>query len=352
MTIDDESSIYVGGLPYDATEESIRRVFDLYGSVVAVKIINDHSTRGKCYGFVTFTNPRSAVDAINDMNGRTIDGRVIKVNGVRSRGGRPNFDRESFQRKVERGTDWDRGRDQERGYDRERNRYRDRNSDWSRERDRSRDHVRERERGYDHARIHDGVRDPFLTRDRDEDGDMVDNGQEHSRNHDEDWERDRDLDLEREWDRTNERDKSVDNDKDQHSNRQNGFDVNGSHGREISPESIDDYDDQEKEEFERLTQRIDELRKEISEMEERVEEKQKLIMDLQIESKKLEDELIASKKHTSYNQMQLTKMYKCFRLVKDYSERLKSSEQELQALVDTAKLETDADDVGLRDGNA
>lgn len=38
MTIDDESSIYVGGLPYDATENSVRRVFDSYGDVVAVKV--------------------------------------------------------------------------------------------------------------------------------------------------------------------------------------------------------------------------------------------------------------------------------------------------------------------------
>lgn len=35
-----------------------------------LQIINDQRTRGKCYCFVTFTNPRSAIDAINDMNGR------------------------------------------------------------------------------------------------------------------------------------------------------------------------------------------------------------------------------------------------------------------------------------------
>ena len=38
MTIDDESSVYVGGLPYDATEETVRRVFELYGNVIAVKV--------------------------------------------------------------------------------------------------------------------------------------------------------------------------------------------------------------------------------------------------------------------------------------------------------------------------
>lgn len=36
------------------------------------QIVNDHGIGGKCYGFVTFTNPRSAVDAINDMNGRVM----------------------------------------------------------------------------------------------------------------------------------------------------------------------------------------------------------------------------------------------------------------------------------------
>ncbi|KAL0315640.1 UNVERIFIED_CONTAM: hypothetical protein Sradi_5442200 [Sesamum radiatum] len=40
MTIDDNSSIYVGGLPYDITEENLRRVFDIYGAVLAVKVFS------------------------------------------------------------------------------------------------------------------------------------------------------------------------------------------------------------------------------------------------------------------------------------------------------------------------
>lgn len=34
------------------------------------QLINDRGVGGKCYGFVTYTNPRSAVDAISDMDGR------------------------------------------------------------------------------------------------------------------------------------------------------------------------------------------------------------------------------------------------------------------------------------------
>lgn len=100
MTMEDANSVYVGGLPYDVTEEALRRVFSTYGAVVDIKvdfppccclqvpnlgftllicflfliangeIVNDRSVRGKCYGFVTFSNRRSADDAIQDMDGK------------------------------------------------------------------------------------------------------------------------------------------------------------------------------------------------------------------------------------------------------------------------------------------
>lgn len=44
MTIDDESSVYVGGLPSATTEDTVRRVFDLYGAVVAVKVTHSLSS--------------------------------------------------------------------------------------------------------------------------------------------------------------------------------------------------------------------------------------------------------------------------------------------------------------------
>lgn len=38
MTMDDEKSVYVGGLPYECTQEDLRRAFDLYGAIVDVKV--------------------------------------------------------------------------------------------------------------------------------------------------------------------------------------------------------------------------------------------------------------------------------------------------------------------------
>ncbi|XP_022143227.1 U1 small nuclear ribonucleoprotein 70 kDa [Momordica charantia] len=341
MTVDDDSSIYVGGLPYDATEDSLRRIFDLYGAVVAVKIINDRSTRGKCYGFVTFTNPRSAVDAIKDMDGRTIDGRVVRVNGVKSRGG-GRFGREGI-RYNERDADWEKDRDRGRDYDHDRYHHRGRNNDWSRERDRSREHDLDKERGYEHPQDRDLPKDKLLDRDPELEKTSKDNELVLDLNRDQDWEKDHDADWSggRNIDNTDDYDKSLDNDRDLPSRRDSGLTIEGRTGREVSSDSSDDYIHELKEQLEISTERFEELRKEISRIEERTGEKGKLVVELQKKAKKLEDALISAKKRTSFRQMQLTKLHKSFLLVKDYSERLKSSEQELQALVESTAIESD-----------
>ncbi|XP_031262465.1 serine/threonine-protein kinase fray2 isoform X1 [Pistacia vera] len=346
MTIDDESSVYVGGLPYNATERTVREVFDLYGSVVAVKIVNDRGTRGKCYGFVTFTNPRSAIDAINDMNGRTIEGRVVRVNEVTTRGGKSNFGRERFRR-----GDWDKGRDRERDSDHSRDRHWDRYSDRSRGRSPSRDHDRDKERGYEHAHDRDPSRDHFSGRDQDRY--LKDNKLGLARDHDQEWETNSEFDQnqDREIDGTNGYHKSVVKGKECSSRKRSVSTINDQHTRELSSNSDDDYNDEVKEQLDRSVQRRQELKKEITQMLDRLDEKERLVSDLQERSKKLEDALIDAKKLSSHRQKQVTKLYRCFTQVNESAERLRSCEQELQSMVDVAMIESDmGDDLGLKDG--
>lgn len=356
MTIDDDSSIYVGGLPYDATEETIRTVFNLYGAILDVKIINDQRTRGKCYCFVTFTNPRSAMDAMNDMNGRTIDGRVVKVNGVRARGGRSNFGRERYYyHNDERNGDWDCGRDRDRDYDRDNNDrdgYRNRSSEWTRDRDRSRDRDQDRDRRFEHMHDYDQAREPMVDNDWNREDDRVENEQEHSRGHGGDVDRDHNLDLnvDRKMDRSSDPDRSFDEDRKDQSRRNTDLNVANQHSMDLSSDSTGTHNDQAEAQLERSTQQLDQLKQEVSHMEERVEEKRLHVKELQKQSKKLEDALISAKKNSSYRQMQLMKLHKCFLQVKDYTERLKTSEKELQALIDTTISEIDGDGVGLKDG--
>ncbi|KAF3547206.1 hypothetical protein DY000_02000857 [Brassica cretica] len=120
MTMEDANSVYVGGLPYDVTEEALRRVFSTYGTVVDIKIVNDRSVRGKCYGFVTFSNRRSADDAIQDMDGKIIGGRAVRVNEVTTRfGGQGRFQPQSpSDGRSDFGYERDRLSDRRRAYER------------------------------------------------------------------------------------------------------------------------------------------------------------------------------------------------------------------------------------------
>ncbi|XP_076924648.1 uncharacterized protein LOC143587164 isoform X1 [Bidens hawaiensis] len=318
MTIDDDNSVYVGNLPYDSTENTLRNAFDIYGQVIAVKIING-GVGGKCFGFVTFTNPRSAVNAISDMDGRTIDGRVVKVNEVKTRSGRSNFGRDNFHHSNNnnnRDVDFDRGRD--RNYGRERDRSRDQNREWSRDRDQG------KERGYARGRDVDRSRDRFVDRDkgRDRDNDSDDINLERERDRDQS-----DMDQEKETVR------SGNKYKDQPAKLTNGSDLKERHSREYPSGSSHGDHDQVSKQLDISHQRIEELQKEVTRMEELAEERGDHVSKLQDKSQKLEDALASARKLTLNRMKQLNKLYKCFLNVKDYGEKLRICEEELQSLV-------------------
>ncbi|KAI3754277.1 hypothetical protein L1987_54057 [Smallanthus sonchifolius] len=327
MTIDDENSVYVGNLPYDSTEDSVRSVFDIYGQIIAVKIISDRGVGGKCFGFVTFTNPRSAVNAISDMDGRTVDGRIVKVNEVKTRGGRSNFGRDNFRHINNRDVEFDRGRD--RDYGRERDRSRDQN------RERSRDHDQGKERGYDRARDVDRPRDRYVDRDRghdrDKDLDAID--LERERDHDQ-----ADIDQEKEIRR------SGNKYKDQPAKLTNGSDLSERHSREYPSGSSHGDHDQVAKQLDISRQKIEELQQEVLRMEELAEERGDHVSELQEKSQKLEDALASARKLTSNRKKQLVKLHKCFLNVKEYGEKLRICEEELQSLVGSTLKELEDPD--------
>jgi len=78
--------IYVGNLSYNMTEGSLRELFEQYGEVVSVKIIQDRmSGRSKGFGFVEMAKKEEAETAIQRINGTEVDGRNIKVNFAKPR---------------------------------------------------------------------------------------------------------------------------------------------------------------------------------------------------------------------------------------------------------------------------
>jgi RNA recognition motif-containing protein len=74
------SKIYVGNLPFSATEEAVRALFSQHGTVESVSLINDRETgRPRGFGFVEMSRA-DAQKAIQSLNGFDMGGRPLKVN--------------------------------------------------------------------------------------------------------------------------------------------------------------------------------------------------------------------------------------------------------------------------------
>ncbi|KAG7539841.1 RNA-binding domain superfamily [Arabidopsis thaliana x Arabidopsis arenosa] len=82
-----EYRCFVGGLAWATSDEDLERTFSQFGDVLDSKIINDRETgRSRGFGFVTFKDEKAMRDAIDEMNGKELDGRTITVNEAQSRG--------------------------------------------------------------------------------------------------------------------------------------------------------------------------------------------------------------------------------------------------------------------------
>lgn len=77
--------IYVGNLPFTATDEQLRELFGAHGTVESVAVINDRETgRPRGFGFIEMADA-DADQAISAINGTSMDGRSLNVNEARAR---------------------------------------------------------------------------------------------------------------------------------------------------------------------------------------------------------------------------------------------------------------------------
>lgn len=78
--------LYVGNLPFDTTEETIREMFAQAGAVVSVALIKDRSTgQSKGFAFVEMGSQKDAQTAISTLNGRMVGDRPLSVSIARAR---------------------------------------------------------------------------------------------------------------------------------------------------------------------------------------------------------------------------------------------------------------------------
>lgn len=85
--------LFVGSLPYSTTSNQLEEAFAAVGKVESVNVITDKfSGQSKGFGFVEMATEEDAQKAIQELNGKELDGRAIVVNEARpqeDRGPRP-----------------------------------------------------------------------------------------------------------------------------------------------------------------------------------------------------------------------------------------------------------------------
>ena len=101
-------NIYVANIPFKATEEELKGLFEEFGEVTSAKVILDKFTqRSRGFGFIEMKEDSAARQAINDLNGADFMGKNLVVNEARprtdaprsgggNRGGGGGFNRRNF----------------------------------------------------------------------------------------------------------------------------------------------------------------------------------------------------------------------------------------------------------------
>ena len=85
------TKLFVGSLSWDTKDESLRDFFAQAGTVVSASVITDrHTGRSRGFGFVEMSSEEEAQAAVDQLNGKELDGRAIVVKEAKPRAPRDN----------------------------------------------------------------------------------------------------------------------------------------------------------------------------------------------------------------------------------------------------------------------
>ena len=77
--------LYIGGLPFSATDETLFQLFAQHGKVESAEVVQDrYSGSSRGFGFVEMSTDEEAAAAVRGLNGAELDGRYLSVEEARS----------------------------------------------------------------------------------------------------------------------------------------------------------------------------------------------------------------------------------------------------------------------------
>lgn len=102
-----QQNLFIGSLAYATTDDTLKAFFEQIGEVESARVITDRdSGRSKGFGFVEFKNESDNQKAVDQLDGKELDGRAISVGLARPKEDRPRRD---FGGNNDRGGNSDRG---------------------------------------------------------------------------------------------------------------------------------------------------------------------------------------------------------------------------------------------------
>jgi len=92
-------NLFIGSLAYATTDDGLKAFFEQIGEVESARVITDRETsRSKGFGFVSFADEANNQKAVDELNGKELDGREINVSLARPQEDRPRRDSGSDNR--------------------------------------------------------------------------------------------------------------------------------------------------------------------------------------------------------------------------------------------------------------
>jgi RNA recognition motif-containing protein len=87
------TNLFIGSLAYATTDDSLKAFFEQIGEVASARVVIDRDTnRSKGFGFVQFVDEANNQKAVDELNGKELDGRPINVDLARPKEDRPRRD--------------------------------------------------------------------------------------------------------------------------------------------------------------------------------------------------------------------------------------------------------------------
>jgi polyadenylate-binding protein len=97
------TNVYVKNFPDGISEEKLKEMFEAFGSITSYKVMNDEGGKSRCFGFVAFEEAEAAEEAVNQLNGKEMDGKTIYVGRAQKKNERQQELRRKFEQlKIER----------------------------------------------------------------------------------------------------------------------------------------------------------------------------------------------------------------------------------------------------------